>query len=183
MSLILSKIEAAGFSLSLDSGDIIVTPPGQLSDDQRAYLTRNKTEIVSALKARELKESPSGNDHPPANDSSDDQVERLKALPSDLVRLAIRYCVELHADSPEQVLEMLEDVLAVPDEWYWWRIHLMKKLRIPTEVQCVDCGHCEDSGGNLGRCFKSVQAPGASGLWWMTDQHPCIEFSAAKEAT
>ena len=126
--------------------------------------------------AREIGPSPSGEDHPPANDP-DDQVARLKALPSDLVKLAIRYCVELHADSPEQVLEMLEDLLAVPDEWYWWRTHLMKKLRIPTKVQCVDCGHCEDTGGNLGRCHKGLPAPGASGLWWLTDSHQCFEFA------
>lgn len=98
--------------------------------------------------ASEIGPSPSGNDHPPANDP-DDQVGRLKAAPSD---------------------------------WDWWRHHFLKQLRIPNEVQCIDCGHCEDTSGNLGRCLKAVPSPGAGGLWWMTDPHPCIEFSPKEAA-
>jgi len=143
------------------------------SDDQGAVIRVNQAQILSI--------SPSGNDISPANDA-DDQAARLKALPSDLVSLAIRYCVEQYGDSPDQVREMLEDLLAAPNDWHWWRIHFMKKLRIQKEVQCIDCGHCEDTAGNLGRCLKAMPSPGAGGLWWMTDQHPCIEFSPKEAA-
>ena len=60
----LQKIEKAGFTLAVDGPDLVINPPGKLSQVQRQYIKDHKAEIMSAL----LEASPSGNDHPPAND-------------------------------------------------------------------------------------------------------------------
>ena len=174
MNAIVTQMEGAGFSVRLDGDDLVISP-SNLSEQQVAFVRKHKSEIVDAIRSRELEASPSGADMTPAND----EVARLSALPSDLMQLAIRYCVEFYADTPDQVRTMLDDLLMVPDDWHWWRQYLMKKLAIPTEVQCFECDHCYDTGGNLGRCLQGVQAPGASGLWWMTDKHPCVMYRAS----
>lgn len=48
----MQKIQAAGFSLTLDGNDIVVTPPGKLSDQQRQYLKEHKGEILAELQDR-----------------------------------------------------------------------------------------------------------------------------------
>jgi hypothetical protein len=177
MSAIISQIEGAGFNVKLDGDDLVINP-SNLSPQQLAYVRRHKPEIVDAIRLHELEASPSGADMIPAND----EVARLFALPSDLVQLTIRYCVEFYADTPDQVRTMLDDLEVVPDDWHWWRQYLMKKLEIPPEVQCCNCQHCEATSGNLGRCLRGLRGPGASSLWWMTDTHLCIQFSAVQEA-
>lgn len=99
-------------------------------------------------------------------------------LPSDLFILAIRYCAESHGDGDQAVLTMLDDLMTVPDDWWWWVRYLTEKLAIPDQVRCIDCQHCSDTGGNLGRCLRGVQAPGASSLWWVTESHPCLMYQA-----
>jgi hypothetical protein len=61
----IQKVKEAGFHLAVDGDDIIVTPPGKLSDQQRDYLRAHKPEIISALRASD---SEGGNDLPAAND-------------------------------------------------------------------------------------------------------------------
>ena len=48
----LQKIQAAGFSLTLDGNDIVVTPPGKLNDQQRQFLKEHKGEILAELQER-----------------------------------------------------------------------------------------------------------------------------------
>lgn len=48
----LQKIQAAGFSLTLDGNDIVVNPPGKLNDLQRQYLKEHKGEILAELQER-----------------------------------------------------------------------------------------------------------------------------------
>lgn len=50
----LQKIQAAGFSLTLDGNDIVVTPPGKLNDQQRQYLKEHKGEILAELQAERI---------------------------------------------------------------------------------------------------------------------------------
>ena len=134
--------------------------------------------IEAATQAQVLSPSSAGNDIP----SSNDEIFN-PGIPSDLFELAVRYCTELHGDDAGQVREMIDDLLAVPDDWNWWALHFRRALGIPREVRCGDCLHCQDTGGNLGRCRKDISGPEASSLWWMTDTHPCIQFSAIQEAT
>jgi hypothetical protein len=61
---IIEKMQAAGFSLSVDGADLIVQPPGKLTDAQRAFLKAQKARLIDAL----LEASQPGNEHPPAND-------------------------------------------------------------------------------------------------------------------
>lgn len=62
---------------------------------------------------------------------------RNPGLPAGVFALAIRYCSEIYGDSVGEVRVMLDDLLAVPDAWAWWRQYLMNKLAIPAEVQCA----------------------------------------------
>lgn len=48
----LQKIQAAGFSLTLDGNDIVVNPPGRLNDQQRQFLKEHKGEILAELQKR-----------------------------------------------------------------------------------------------------------------------------------
>ena len=48
----LQKIQAAGFSLTLDGNDIVVNPPGKLNDQQRQFLKEHKGEILAELQDR-----------------------------------------------------------------------------------------------------------------------------------
>ena len=48
----LQKIQAAGFSLTLDGNDIVVNPPGKLNDQQRQFLKEHKGEILAELHER-----------------------------------------------------------------------------------------------------------------------------------
>lgn len=110
-------------------------------------------------------------------------VLRNTGIPADLLALAVRYCSEVCGDGEGAIEWMLSDLQAVPDDWSWWRGYFMERLAIPEAVMCAECRYCADTGSGLGRCQKGVAAPGASGLWWMTDLHPCIQFSANQEAT
>lgn len=179
-AILVEKVEDAGFFLSLDEADIIVSSNDDLTIPQREFIRYHKVEIVELLKARELEASTAGSDISPANDSG--QLARFSGLPSDLTQLAIRFAIEFYADTTEQVKVMLDDLSEVPDDWDWWRQYFMKKLEIPPEVQCCNCRHCEATSGNLGRCLRGIRGPGASSLWWMTDTHLCIQFSAVQGA-
>jgi hypothetical protein len=50
----LQKIQAAGFSLTLDGNDIVVNPPGRLNDQQRQFLKEHKGEILECLRAERV---------------------------------------------------------------------------------------------------------------------------------
>ena len=54
----LRKIQAAGFSLTLDGNDIVVNPPGKLNDQQRQFLKEHKGEILAELQDRVVVHSP-----------------------------------------------------------------------------------------------------------------------------
>lgn len=66
----IQKIEAAGFHLVADGADLIVQPPGKLSEQQRGYLKAHKAEIIAALRSSEtlLEAGQPGDDLPAAND-------------------------------------------------------------------------------------------------------------------
>lgn len=135
------------------------------------------------VQAYELDFGQAGNDIPVANDHHVKSRAKNPGIPSDLFALAVRYCAEIHGDGQDAIEEMLLDLAEVPQSHHWWRRYFMQKLGLPDEVRCVDCQNCEDTTGNLGRCRMGIHGPGASILWWMTDQHPCIQYSAIQEAT
>jgi len=65
----IQKIEAAGFHLAVDGADLVVTPPGKLSDQQRLFLKAHKPEIIAALRSSEsILDADGGHDMPAAND-------------------------------------------------------------------------------------------------------------------
>ena len=101
----IQKVKEAGFHLAVDGDDIIVTPPGKLSDQQRDYLRAHKPEIISALRASEtLLDSEGGNDLPPAND---DRV--LVHVPEYRAQSGKRYSFDL--DLPRANLPALRQSL------------------------------------------------------------------------
>lgn len=140
-----------------------------------------------------LSPSSPGNDHPPANQESILRVSPNAVvyghglpelpsignpgLPSDLFTLCIRYCVEQYGDSVEQIGEMVSDLMEQSERWPEWVSYIRLRMGIPGEVRCINCLHSIDTGENLGRCARKVQAPGAGGLWWRDDLHPCVYFA------
>lgn len=65
----IQKIEAAGFSLTPDGADLIVHPPGKLTDPQRNFIKSHKAEILACLRSSEtLLDAEGGDDIPAAND-------------------------------------------------------------------------------------------------------------------
>ena len=166
----------------------VSTSPGAFENSEGEA---NKT-FRHGCRAQTLSPSSSGNDHSPANQDSiamarpnaiygpglpDLPLIGNPGLPSDLFTLAIRYCVEHYGDSVEQVGEMISDLMEQSECWPEWISFIRFRMGIPTEVRCIDCLHGIDTGENLGRCARKVQAPGAGGLWWREDLHPCTHFS------
>ena len=66
----LARITRAGFTLAIEDDTLRVEPFAKLTDDQRAWLSTNRAEIMAAIKASEvIVNSDGGNDLQPANDA------------------------------------------------------------------------------------------------------------------
>ena len=159
MTGLLHKVRAAGFSVTLEGDDIVVSP-ATLNDEQLACLRKHKPEIVQELRS----------------------AANLPVLPRDLQRLAERHCLEVRHQTPDEVFQMHEDLAHVPDDWPRWAAYFKQNLGIPESVQCAECRNCEPVTAGLGRCLSGVPSPGACGSWWMTDQHSCLEFRGKNES-
>lgn len=122
----IQKIEAAGFTLVADGADLVVYPPGRLSDAQRQYLRDHKAEILSALRASEsLLDSEGGHDLGVANDAD--------VLPAKLIDAASRVCREIHTDDDQAVQSLLDDLRNQPEDWDALTDHFESQLPAPPE--------------------------------------------------
>jgi hypothetical protein len=56
MSHALSKVKAAGYSLELDGGDLVIEPFSKLTQTQLMFLKTHKAEIIDELKQQQAPE-------------------------------------------------------------------------------------------------------------------------------
>jgi hypothetical protein len=173
---IINTIEAAGFHLAADGDDILVTPPGQLSEEQRQYLRDHKPAILTALKSpgKEIDSGQGGHDVEPANDQP-------VMLPPSLIRAALHLC-DSYKDTPEQIEQMFNDIAKhPPEQWEWLESYLnetsvrMDLERIPPMVRCSDCAHATIDAG-IARCSECVDSGLPIGGFWHDDRHLCSAY-------
>ena len=55
---LIEKMQAAGFTIRADGGDLIIHPPGKLTPDQREFILSHKKELVEYLAANDAAEYP-----------------------------------------------------------------------------------------------------------------------------
>lgn len=177
----LGKIRSAGFTLAVDGEDLIISPPGRLSPDQRQYLISHKAEIIGAL----LEADQAGNDLEAANEISPNVTP--VHLPDRLVTAARRVCVEVHGDGDHQVQAMLADLQHYPAEsWAWLADHFERQLpttpalpAAPPTVTCETCSHATPTDHPaLIHCAAGVDPGNATGAYWKTDHHQCEHYQS-----
>jgi len=173
----LQKIEQAGFTLSIDGPDIVVNPPGKLSEAQRQFIRDHKAEIMSAL----LESSSAGNDLNPSNDHQAGPRVTLSELPARLIDAAIRVCREIHQDDDAAVQAMLVDLTwNDPTDWDALINHFEDQLpppapKVMATVTCSGCSHAAPSPHHPGivHCRVGVESGTATAGWFDTDLHLC----------
>lgn len=121
----IAKVRAAGFSLAVDGGRLLVSPVELLSDTQRQSLRARKSELIAALQSPgTILGADCGHDLSAAN----------CPLPARLATAAERVCREVHADSDDQVQAMLDDLVVHPPEsWNALAEHFEGQLPPPPE--------------------------------------------------
>lgn len=131
---VIAKILAAGFTLAVDGADLVVNPPGKLSDQQRQFLKLHKPEIIAALSqpGTMLDSDQGGHDLEPANDPSDRVTVRVPSL-----TLADGKKVACDLSVPASRLPELDKVLKVE-----------RKLpsALPPELVCAALASCKAYG-------------------------------------
>lgn len=122
---IITRMTAAGFNLAADGADLVVSPPGILSEKQRIYLVARKAAILAALaNPGSVLDADRGHDLAAAN----------CPLPARLAIAAERACREIHGDSDDQVQAMLDDLANYPsDDWDSLADHFEAQLPPPPE--------------------------------------------------
>lgn len=170
----LRQIEGAGFTLSVDGPDIVVSPPGKLSPEQRQFIRDHKPVIMAAL----LETAPAGHDIPSSNDHQAGPHVAVDQLPERLVNAARRVCTERHGDGPEQVQAMIEDLCwNRPEEWVALIAHFESQLPprpIPPPVTCEACRHAvPTTHPAIVNCAADVESGAFTGGWWKYDPHLC----------
>lgn len=145
---IISTIEAAGFHLAADGEDILVTPPGQLSEEQRQYLRDHKPAILAALKTpgTEIHSGQGGHDIEPAN-----HPEPILAT----------------AYTPAGNMMMAEADSAEHAAW-------IERMN-PRMVRCCDCVHANVKAG-IARCGAGVDSGLPIAGYWHDDRHLCSAY-------
>jgi len=123
----ITRIRAAGFTITLLDGNLAVSPASGLNEERRTWIRTHKTELVEALRQPgSLLDADGGHDLAPAND--------LHHLPPRLVSAAIRVCRDIHGDDEGQVQQMLDDLAAYPEsDWGALVEHFERQLPPPPE--------------------------------------------------
>lgn len=121
----ISRIRQAGFTIALTDGNLAISPASSLTDERRAWIRAHKDELVAALQApASILNADGGHDLAAAN----------CPLPARLAIAAERVCREVHGDSDDQVMQMLDDLAHCPtDDWDSLTEHFEGQLPPPPE--------------------------------------------------
>ncbi len=112
------KIRDAGFTLAADGDRLLVSPVEQLTPERLGLLREHKAEILAVLNTA------GGHDLAAAN----------CPLPARLAIAAARVCREVHGDSDDQVMQMLDDLAHCPEsDWDSLADHFEGQLPPPIE--------------------------------------------------
>lgn len=152
----LSKIEAAGFNVSLAGENLEISPASALTLPQREFLKSHKAEIIAELKAKTLS----------AADQQKliDYMAAIGETDQGLIDGLLNRCVN-DADYLKWILD--------------WANKLLSPSRRP-KTQTVSCRGCRyfkclnAHGGGAGKC--GIGARSAGYYNWSDDLHECSEY-------
>ncbi|MGZ8176172.1 hypothetical protein [Methylobacter tundripaludum] len=157
MSGALSKIESAGFNVSLVGGNLAVSPASNLTQLQKEFLRSHKAEIIQELAAVTLLET-----------------DRQKIL---------SYLDSINETDQALINDLLERCRTDREALAWvlnWADKVRGKLPAPpVSVTCRSCANFNSynaHGGGAGQCDAGVRSSGY--CRWADDRHQCGEYQS-----
>jgi hypothetical protein len=148
----LSKIRRAGFDITVEDGDLIISPFSKLQPNQLEFLKQHKAEIIQELKKPDL--------------SGTDKAAILRWL---------HYIGENNQKIIDEVMgQCRSDPKALA--YFFGRSREIPEAKPAKPIQCQDCMHFRSFNGNggAGACSAGVQPKGIT--HWFNNQHSCGQF-------
>jgi hypothetical protein len=153
----LSKIESAGFNVSLIGGCLAISPASNLTQTQKEFLKSHKAEIIHELKAATLSET-----------------GRQKVL----------FYLDSIGETDQALIDELLERCRTDREALAWVLSWADKVRekphrSPAWVTCRSCTHFKSfnkHGGGAGLCGVGVWTAGI--CRWSDDNHQCNKYQS-----